>query len=277
MKALSVVLVCILFGSASASGQYYFNDILATQQTNEQYKLLRNLKIKKVSATSFEQDNTPTEGFSLEQDISMDGKKITLFAATLGGKKVTTVTQYEGGRLKRSHSNSNGIDNRTDYTYNEKGQVKQIVFTTTDTAMKMVTTELHEWSYAENGLPIGMLKIKNKTDTIQVECLLDEKKLVAEERWKKKNKGIETYYYYYNDQQKLTDIVRFNARMKKFLPDYLYEYDTNGRISQLTQVSMSSASYMIWKYTYNEKGLKSEEAGYDKEKKLVGKMVYTYE
>ena len=135
MKALSVVLVCILFGSASASGQYYFNDILATQQTNEQYKLLRNLKIKKVSATSFEQDNTPTEGFSLEQDISMDGKKITLFAATLGGKKVTTVTQYEGGRLKRSQSNSNGIDNRTDYTYNEKGQVKQIVFTTTDTAM----------------------------------------------------------------------------------------------------------------------------------------------
>ena len=91
---------------------------------------------------------------------------------------------------------------------------------------------------------IRSLKIKNKTDTIQVECLLDEKKLVAEERWKKKNKGIETYYYYYNDQQKLTDIVRFNARMKKFLPDYLYEYDTNGRISQLTQVSMSSASYI---------------------------------
>ncbi len=278
MQPMKFVLsfVSILF-LANGYGQYYYNDIMATQATNEQYKLLRANKIHKVKATSYEPDNSVAEGFSLVEDISLDGKRIILNAGTSGGKKESTNNYYDLNRLKRTQSVSNGIDSRTEYSYTDKGFLQKILFTTTDTAMKAGSTETHEWSYNDAGQPVSMLKIKNRTDTIQVELIKDEQGLIIEERWKKKNRGIETYYYYYDDKKQLTDIVRFNARLKKFLPDYLYEYDANGRVSQMTQVSASSASYIVWKYTYNEKGFKAEETGFDKQRTLVGKMVYTYE
>ena len=122
-----------------------------------------------------------------------------------------------------------------------------------------------------------MLKIKNRLDTTQVELIKDEQGLIVEEHWKKKNRKLETYYYYYDAKNQLTDIVRYHSRLRKLLPDYLYEYDDKGRVSQMTQVSMSSSSYIVWKYTYNEKGMKQKEAGFDKEKKLVGRIEYTYE
>jgi len=273
----SLLTLACFFLLSSTYSQYYFNDIVSTQMSNDQYKLLRANKIKKIKATSFEADNSVTEGFLLEEEISQDGKHITLNTVLTGGKQSVTNRTYELGKLKRTQSNSNRIDTKTDYTYNEKGALQKVVFTTTDTAQKTNSTEAHEWQYDEKGQPQSMLRIKNKTDTTVIEFIKDEQGQVAEEHWKKKNRTLETYYYYYDAKNQLTDIVRFNARLKKLLPDYLYEYDVNGRVSQMTQVSMSSSSYIVWKYTYNEKGLKQMEAGFDKEKKLVGKIGYTYE
>ena len=45
----------------------------------------------------------------------------------------------------------------------------------------------------------------------------------------------------------------------------------------MTQISLGSASYFVWKYTYDEKGLKLSETAYDKEKKIAGRIEYTYE
>ncbi|MEK7198766.1 MAG: hypothetical protein AAB212_02445, partial [Bacteroidota bacterium] len=172
---------------------------------------------------------------------------------------------------------SNGIETKTAYSYTEKGQINQLLFTTTDTALKSSSTELHEWNNTESGQPLSMLKIKNRTDTLFIVLVTDEKGLVAEEHWKRKNRDIETYYYYYDTKNQLTDIVRYNAGLKKLIPDFQYEFDTTGRVRQMIQVSMGSASYLIWKYTYNEKGLKIKETCFDKEKKLVGRIEYTYE
>ena len=275
MRSL-LTLLCFFVLSGSY-GQYYFNDIVSTQLSNDQYKLLRANKVKKIKATSFEADNTVTEGFTLEEEISMDGKRIILSTATSSGKSSVTNRFYELNKLKRTQSNNNGIENKTEYTYSDKGLVQKIVFTTTDTAMKSVVVEAHEWVYNDAGQAISMLKIKNKTDTILIELIKDEQGLVAEEHWKKKNRNLETYYYYYDNHKQLTDIVRYNARLKKLLPDFQYEYDANGRVSQMVQVSMSSSSYFTWKYTYNEKGLKQKEAGFDKDKKMVGRIENTYE
>jgi hypothetical protein len=275
MKSLLTVLCFfILTGSYS---QYYFNDIISTQAGNDQYKLLRTSKIKKIKATSYESDNSITEGFALDEDISLDGKRIILSTATSGGKSSVTNHFYELGKLKRTKSNSGGIDNSTEYTYNDKNQLQKIVLTTTDTPMRSILTEAHEWIYNETGQPVSMLKIKNRTDTTLIEMVKDEQGLVAEERWKKKGRTLETYYYYYDANKQLTDIVRFNARLKKLIPDFQFEYDVNGRISQMTQILLGSANYIVWKYTYNEKGLKQKEVGSDKEKKLVGRIEYTYE
>lgn len=269
-------ILCVVFLSNGYS-QYYFNDIVSTQLSNEQYKLLRSAKIHKIKAISFDSDNSLSEGFALEEDISPDGKLITLSASLSGGKTSFTNRTYESGKLKKVQLTSNGIETRTAYSYTEKGQISQLLFTTTDTALKSGSTELHEWNNTESGQPLSMLKIKNRTDTLFIELVKDEKGLVAEEHWKKKNRDIETYYYYYDTKNQLTDIVRYNAGLKKLIPDFQYEFDTTGRVSQMIQVSMSSASYLIWKYTYNEKGLKIKETCFDKEKKPVGRIEYTYE
>ena len=275
MRFFLVLICCCFF--ATGFGQYYFNDIISTQLSNEQYKLLRSQKVKKIKAISYEADNSLTEGFQLEEDISMDGKRITLSTATSAGRSAVTNRFYELSKLKRTQSGSLNIDTRTEYFYTDKGQVQKIVLTTTDTAMKSTLTEAHEWQYDSTGAPVKMLKIKNKTDTVTVVFLKDEQGLIAEEHWKKKNRTLETYYYYYDANKKLTDIVRYNSRLKKLIPDFQYEYDANGRVSQMTQVSMSSASYIIWKYTYTDKGLKQKELGFDKDKKLIGRIEYSYE
>jgi YD repeat-containing protein len=275
MRSLLTLFCCILF--SLGHGQYYFNDMVSTQAGNEQYKLLRTQKIKKIKATSFEADNSVTDGFLLEEEISIDGKRITLSTATSGGKATVTNRAYELGKLKRTQSSGNHIETKTEYSYNDKGLLQKLLFTTSDTAQKAVSTEAHEWYYDAAGQPVSMLKIRDGQDTMRVELVKDEQGQVVEEHWKKKNRDLETYYYYYDANKRLTDIVRYNAKLKKLFPDYLYEYDDKGHIAQMTQVSMSSSSYTVWKYTYNEKGLKVKEEGFDKQKHLVGRIEYTYE
>ena len=275
---MRILLSFILVLSLSAGySQYYFNDVVSTQMSNDQYKLLRSNKIHKVKAMSYEADNSVTEGFSVEEEISLDGKRIIQTTSLSGGKPSVINRFYDLNKLKRTQTLFNGIETKTDYTYTDKGSLQKIVISTTDTAMKATTVEAHEWIYNEAGQPLSMLKIKNRTDTMLIELIKDENGLIIEEHWKKKNRTLETYYYYYDTKNQLTDIVRFNARLKKLLPDFQYEYDANGRVSQMTQVSMSSSSYLIWKYTYNEKGLKQKEVGFDKERKLAGRIEYTYE
>lgn len=275
MKILSSLLV-VLF-AVTADAQYYYNDIISIQQGNEQYKALRTGKIRKISATSFEADNTPTDGFLLEQNISLDGKKIVLSTTTSGGKASVTTRNYELSKLKRTQTVSGALENRADYTYNDKGQLQKVVLTTTDTAMKYASVEAHEWTYDSKGQPDLMLKIKNRLDTTRIEFVKDEKGQIVEEHWKKNNRNQETYYYYYDASGRLSDIVRYNSRLKKLIPDFQYEYDSTGRLSQMTQISLGSANYIVWKYKYNEKGLKVSEAGYDKQKSLVGRIEYVYQ
>ncbi len=274
MKVL-LVLLAVLF-SGVGYGQYYFNDIIATQQSNQNYQTLRANKVKKIVATSFEQDNTPTEGFSLEQTLSIDGKKLVTISSTITGKKNQVTSFFELGKLKKTQSFSNGIDNKMEYAYNEKGQLKQLILNSGDTSVKYKSNETREWKYMANGQLLSVLKIKNNADTTEALLVLDEKGNVVEEHWKKKQKEIDTYYYYYNAANQLTDIVQYNTRAKKLVPIYVYEYDSNARIQQMTQLS-TGGKYIVWKYSYNNKGLKLMETCYDQENKILGKIAYQYE
>src|SRR6476469_206814 len=105
----------------------------------------------------------------------------------------------------------------------------------------------------------------------------NEKGNVGEEIWRRKGKETERYYYYWNDNHQLTDIVRFNLKARKMLPDFLFEYDSEGRVSQMTQVPANSSNYMIWKYVYDEKGLKKRELLYNKQHQAIGYVEYQYQ
>ena len=265
-----------LFICSFASAQYYYNDILATQQSQQQYQLYRANKVKKMQATSYEEDRTPTEGFKLEQELSIDGKKLITRTANISGKTTEVSSFFELGKLKRTQSYSNGIDNKMEYAYDEKGQIKMFTLTTLDTSLNYKSVETREWHTNAAGQYSYVLKIKNHSDSSLGSFVYDELGNLVEEHWKKKNKEIETYYYYYNSARQLTDIVRFNTRLKKLIPDYQYEYDDKGRPIQMIQLA-ANGKYFVWKYGYNEKGLKVSETCTDNKKVVIGRIEYNYE
>lgn len=266
----------LFFIVSSTQAQYYYNDILAAAQTNKQYQVLKANRIQQVSARSFENDNSPTPAFELSQQISKDARKITTRSNYPSAGRSFSVSYYENGQLIKTEDSSANVLTVTTYTYTPQNQLSTLTISTVDTFMHSQSAELHVWQYQGNGLPQRMLKIKDGRDTTEVSFVNDEQGNIGEEHWKRKGRTLETYYYYYNDQHQLTDIVRFNSKVKKLLPDYLFQYDKEGRVSQMTQVLLGNTNYMVWYYLYDEDGLKQQELCYNKKKELVGKIEYSY-
>lgn len=258
-------------------GQYYYNDIVANNQSNQQFKLIKQARIKKLKAVSFDPNGEVSQGFNIEQEVGTDFRK-TVTATTLPDNthSILTIT-YENNKVKRSVDANHQVETTNTFTYNDKGLLVNIVSNTIDTAVKIYSNEVHIWAYNANNQPLLLLKIKNKTDTTLIDFIYDEKGNIGEEHWKRKNKIFETYYYYYNVKNQITDVVRFNNRAKQLLPDFIYEYDDKNRVVKMTQITSGGSNYFAWDYIYNDKNLKQTEICYDKQKRLVGKIEYSYE
>jgi hypothetical protein len=121
-----------------------------------------------------------------------------------------------------------------------------------------------------------MLRIKNRIDTTYVDFKFDEKGNVIEEISTHKGVRSEPVQYYYDESNRLTDVVRYNSKVKRLLPEYLFEYSPSNQVIQKITVPANSSNYMIWRYQYNDRGLKIKEAVYDKQKQLTGKIEYHY-
>jgi hypothetical protein len=268
--------IFLLFISNIVLAQYYYNDVLATQQSNAQQQLLATNKIKKVVAMSKENDNSASDGFMVEQTIAKDANEIVTITKTSATVSSTLFSYYSNGKITKTKTVSKDIFTVTDYLYNDNGSIQSILSSTTDTFMNSFTSESHIWLYNEQQQPTKMYRIKNNTDTTFVEFVLDENKMVAVENWKRNGRYTEAYYYYYNDKKQLTDIVRYNKNADKMLPDFMYEYDANGRVKQMVQVLAAGKNYNTWRYSYLENGLKLKETCYDKQKQLIGTIEYTY-
>lgn len=270
------VLAFLLFLSVYVNAQYYYLDIVGTKQTNQQYKLLRGFQYKKINAISYE-GNQPSKDFVLEQSISSDGKQILTRSATIGSTESFFISNYQNNRVVKTVDSSKNAMNTVVYEYDNAGRLLVTTNTSADFDGTFKSAEMHLWNYNEKGQPEKMLKIKNKTDTTLVTFTFDEQDNVAEERWLKKNKAFETYYYYYNPKKQLTDVVRYNKKAKAMLPDYIFEYDNMGRIAQMTQIQKGSANYLVWRYGYNEDGMKQKEVVYNKQKEMLGRIEYKYQ
>jgi hypothetical protein len=268
--------IFLLFISNIVLAQYYYNDVLATQQSNAQQQLFATNKIKKVVAMSKENDNSASDGFMVEQTIAKDANEIVTITKTSATVSSTLFSYYSNGKITKTKTVSKDIFTVTDYLYNDNGSIQSILSSTTDTFMNSFTSESHIWLYNEQQQPTKMYRIKNNTDTTFVEFVLDENKMVAVENWKRNGRYTEAYYYYYNDKKQLTDIVRYNKNADKMLPDFMYEYDANGRVKQMVQVLAAGKNYNTWRYSYLENGLKLKETCYDKQKQLIGTIEYTY-
>jgi len=268
-------IMCLVFTSVSF-GQYYYNDVIVPRQTNNQYQALKANHIALVNAKSFEGDGTPIEGFVLQQQVINNGTEIVTTSKDPSGSVGVTDAFYQNGLIKKSvDTGGSYVTNTVLYDYDAAGNIATLTTLTSDTFMNSHSKEVHQWFY-DGGTPVRMLRIKDNTDTTVVDFVKDEQGNVVEEHLKKNGKGIETYFYYYNPQHQLTDIVRYNRAAKKMLPDFLFDYDSAGRLAEFNQVLHAASTHLTWHYEYNANGLKQTETCLDKDNHVVGKIVYAY-
>lgn len=261
-----------------APAQIYYKDVLTAKQTSDQLKLYKSNKTKKVILNSFESTGEPTDKFICYQEIAPGFNFIKTFTQSIQTLQSVLVSQFNAkGQLIRSSDSSNTTLNVTTYTYDAQGRLLAAESFSQAYAYQTKETEKHLWSYDSTGFPQKILRIKNSSDTTVIEFNPDEKGNPGEEIWI--SKGVETqhWYYYYDSNKRLTDIVRFNEKARKHLPDYLFEYNDQSQLTQMIAVQAGSSNYVIWRYQYNPQGLKTRESIYSKQKELMGYITYTYQ
>ena len=260
-----------------AHAQFYYKDVVTTAQTNEQIKLYKSNRVKKVVIRSFEPTDEPTQNFICYQEVSPSFNSIKTFSQTVQTLQSVLTSQFNfKGQLTRSSDSSNSTLTVSTYTYDTEGKLAVVDISIQAYAYNTKETEKHIWSY-KDGFPDQMLKIKNNSDTVVVTFVKDENGNVGEEEWRRNGNLVQKYYYYYDAQHRMTDLVRYNERAKRLLPDYIFEYNPAGQLTQMIAVQTGTSNYLTWRYQYNDKGLKEKESCYNKQKQLMGYVTYKYE
>jgi hypothetical protein len=267
----------ILISYTSLRAQYYYKDIIGTQEINQTIKLYLNNKVVSVEANGFDSDGIKNSDFSESQSFFADRNLLKI-----SNRDKTSITnQYyrfdSRGLLTSISDTSSSVTSLTTYNYDDKNNPVTIKNIVSDVGDSIYVNEIHQWFYNAEGKPVRMLRIVNNNDTTDVRFTLDEKGNVIEELPFIKKLSREKIYYYYDNSNRLTDIVRFNVKAGRFLPDYMFEYSDNNKVIQkITTLSTLSLRYLIWRYVYDDKGLKIKEASFNRDKVMTGKIEYSY-
>lgn len=275
MKTLLFFLLAAF--SINAHAQYYYKDIVSTTETNGMMQAYKNAKVNKVTLISYDENNTRNEDFTVAQ--VMDAATGILTTTTQNGLEEPSIlisqTDASGRVIRTTDSNANAVS-ISEYQYRPDGKLMAVTSRSLDRKSNFNISETHEWQY-EGDRPAGMRRVRNGKDTTHIQFVRDDKGNITEEISMRKGVKGEPVYYYYNDKNQLTDIVRFNNKAKRLLPEYMFEYNENGQVIQRITFPANSSNYTIWRYQYNPQGLRIKEAIYNKGKELIGKIEYNYQ
>ena len=233
----NIVLSLCLLGSLSIQAQYYFNDIVGTTEASRQMQNYKANKVKTVSATGYDKQGLKQSNFSEFQEVRENGMALKNSSISNLVKTVVYNRYDNDTRLISTTDSSSGIISTISYEYDATGKIIRIQNTVKDPANDFNQTETHQWVYNSSGKPEKMWRIISSgiagtADSLEIRFVTDENGNTAEERTFRK--GIENgyLYYYYDDKNRVTDVVRYNTKLKKLLPDFMFEYDDNDRVIQ---------------------------------------------
>jgi YD repeat-containing protein len=273
----NILLVIVLLISATLNAQYYYNDIIGTQEINSKMRTYIATKVQSVTAAGYDPQGKKTTDYNEWQDVQENGSRLKI--TTRNGQNVTRLYyQFDSKtRLVNARDSSGDIQSITAYAYDVNGNLVSITTTTKDSLQDFNETEQRQWQYTATGKPEKMWRILNGKDSTEYRFSTDEHGNTADETLYRRAVGIDPLNYYYDDKNRITDIVRYNKKAKKLLPDVMFEYDESNRIIQrITTVATNNPDYFIWRYLFNDKGLKTKEALFNKFKELKGRIEYTY-
>ncbi|HJU45778.1 MAG TPA: hypothetical protein VJ647_03295 [Chitinophagaceae bacterium] len=260
-----------------AHSQYYYKDILSTGQINKTFERYSANKITHVTLHSFNGSTPVTEGFTCWQKVSYRPGQIITYTKTSGnGESWLTATYNDEGLLIKTVDSTGESVSRSFYRYDIKKQLTQLRNETAAADKSSFDTEVHNWMYNDKGKPKQMMRIKNGKDTTLITFTPDEKGNPGEEEAFRKGVSQGRVYYYYDGKGHLTDVVRYNIKAARLLPDYMFGYEDNGELSTMTVVPEGSSDYQKWYYKYDEDGLKLADFCYNKKNELQGKVEYEY-
>ncbi|MGG9972816.1 hypothetical protein ACQ33O_13570 [Ferruginibacter sp. SUN002] len=292
-RILVILSVCIGF-SSSALAQYYYKEILSNKQLIADRNAYKEKKIRTIIVHSLEANGEPSEGFFCEKKISKDYSRIETETQTEStGKSILTTYFDAKGLVSKTIDQSDLLTAVSNYKYDSDNNLISIFaysYSTqeTDTSLYVDSrndtislSEEHIYSYNNKGQPTKMLRVKNKTDTTVFNFTIDEAGNVTDEIEAVPNGRH--YYYYYSENNRLTDIVKYSVIKRKLLPDFMFEYDTDGQLLQMITTEEEVANnysvqnnYFIWKYFYGDDGFRIIEKCFSNEKKLLGSFEYEY-
>ena len=277
MKAM-IAIFLFLASSISALAQYYYRDIIVPRQTMQKWAAYKENKVKNVRLSSFEGSGKATPGFDCNQVVSDDYSAITTFTQSSLTAPTSLTAFYDNrGFLRKTIDTSDTYQSTTTYDYDESGRVLIIINNALETDNQVRHTESHIWSYKPDGKPAGMIKIMNGADTTQVNFILDSKGNVIEEHPSRKGLSLPVIYYYYDSSNMLTDVVRFNEKAKRLLPDYIFERNNRGQMKSMLFLPPGTNEYQQWHYEYYDNGLEKMESCFNKRNELLGKIEYQYD
>ncbi|HMR91777.1 MAG TPA: hypothetical protein PKC69_05670 [Chitinophagaceae bacterium] len=270
-KSLFAILAVL---PVAAAAQFFYSDIIGTAQLNDRIKIYTANKVTAITATGYDARGNRSPDFNEMQEI--DEKNRVLKAATRNGQTISRQYYYFDDRQRVIRIvDSATLQSTSEYRY-EDDRLISISTITRDPASDFSKEEVRSWLY-ENGRPAKMWRVLNKVDSTEYRFLADEKGNIATEQLIRRGAVADEIFYYYNDMNLLTDVVRYDKKVKQLMPDFMFEYDEAGRLLQKTTIlSTAAREYLIWRYVLNEKGLKTKEALFNKQKELNGRIDYAY-
>ena len=277
IKPLLISFILLTAITSTNTAQYYYKDIISPRQAASERPNLKEQKIRTIKVHSFEGNGEPSPGFFCEKKIGKDYRTVQTYTkSNITGKSLLTSYYNDKDLLLKSVDSSEFSATTSIYEYDNSGNLVQVVSNSHSSDDDFTTRliEAHQYSYDDKGRPVKMLRIRNNKDSAWIIFSLDERGNVIDELDESKNG--KHYYYYYNDKSRLTDIVKFNIVKNKLLPDFMFEYNSAGQVTQMISVEEGiSNDYYTWKYVYND-GLRIIEKCFSKEKILLGYFEYEY-
>jgi hypothetical protein len=266
----------------SVSAQFYYQDIVNTARTEANMALLKDNKIVAQVVQSFDEDRNSDNDFRCTRELSPNFRQIrSVTVSRSTGYSAMTSYFNTKGKLTKTIDSTRSIITTVIYmrnTNDTSGKIQEVYLTSYEPKTKYKFTETRRYQYDQQGRLSQMIHFHGDRieDSTTVSFTLDSLGQVSEEIETGKGSKGRRIYYKYNDQGLLSDIVRYSPTRKKMLPDYIFDYDAQNRLGAMTTVNGETATYTIWRYSYDEKGLPIQEECYGKKKELLGTVRYKY-
>ncbi len=273
-KPRTLLCAALLLLAAGARAQYYYQDIYSTQQTAATMAGFKAGKVSFQHVRSLDANQQTDNDFVCVRGMNQSYRQMrAVTQSRVSGRSVLVSSFSNAGRLTKTVDSTENSIGTVQYQYNASGLLEGIQTLSRGREDKFRMTEQRQYIYDTLGRLQRLIVKKGGLDSTMVQFKTDTAGRVTEEA----APGRARIYYNYDAQGRLTDVLRYHPSRKRMLPDYSFEYGADGKLAQMTVVNIEKGDYLIWKYSYDTKGLPAREECYGKGQELLGMIRYTYD